>query len=187
MDRVLSRFGPGAKVLDVGANLGQYSRMAARRGLRVTAVDSDPAVIGRLWRQVSESGESVLPLVVDLAEPSAGLGWRNSESRPFLERAQGWPDIVLLLAVVHHLTVTARVPLPEVVSLAAGLTRDVVVVEYVGPEDHQFRRVCRGREQLYAGYGQPAWEEAWSREFSIEERTRLADSGRVLYWLRRQS
>ena len=94
---------------------------------------------------------------------------------------------MLLLAVVHHLVVTAGVPLQEVVSLAAGLSRDAVVVEYVGPQDGQFRRLCRGREQLYAGYGQPAWEQAWSRQFSIKERTALAGSGRVLYWLRRLS
>ncbi len=143
--------------------------------------------MGRLWREVSQARESVLPLVVDLAEPSPGLGWRNSECRPFLERAQGWSDIVMLLAVVHHLIVTAAVPLEEVVSLAAALSRDAVVVEYVGPQDGQFRRLCRGREQLYAGYGQPAWERAWGRQFSIEERTGLAGSGRVLYWLRRRS
>jgi SAM-dependent methyltransferase len=185
VERVLCRCAPGGRVLDVGANLGRYSRKAAQRGCRVTAVDSDPVVMGQLWRRVSEAGEDVLPLVVDLAEPSAGLGWRNSESRPFLERARGWPDIVLLLAVVHHLIVTARVPLREVVSLAAGLSRDALVVEYVGPEDHQFRRLCRGREKLYVGYGLPAWEEAWGRQFSIEERATLADSGRVLYWMRR--
>ena len=141
-------------------------------------------VVGRLWREVFRARECVLPLVVDLAEPSAGLGWRNSECQPFLERARGWPDLVLLLAVVHHLMVTAGVPLEEVVSLAAGLSR-AAVVEYVGPQDGQFRRLCRGREQLYAGYGQPAWEQAWGRQFSIEERIELAGSGRVLYWLRR--
>ena len=184
VDRVLARLAAGGKVLDVGANLGRYSRKAAQRGLHVTAVDSDAVVVGRLWREVFRARECVLPLVVDLAEPSAGLGWRNSECQPFLERARGWPDLVLLLAVVHHLMVTAGVPLEEVVSLAAGLSR-AAVVEYVGPQDGQFRRLCRGREQLYAGYGQPAWEQAWGRQFSIEERIELAGSGRVLYWLRR--
>ena len=185
VERALGSLATGARVLDVGANLGRYSRMAAQRGLRLTALDSDPVVMGRLWRDVSEAGESVLPLVVDVAEPSPGLGWRNSECRPFLERAKGWSDMVLMLAVAHHLVVTARVPLPEVVSLAAGLTRGYAVVEYVGPEDSQFRRLCRGREQLYTGYRREAWEQAWGREFSVEQRVSLAGAGRVLYGLRR--
>jgi SAM-dependent methyltransferase len=185
--RALARFVPGARVLDVGANLGRHSRIAAQRGLRVTAIDSDAVVMGRLWREVSQAGEDVLPLVVDLAEPSAGLGWRNAECRPFLERAQGWPDLVLLLAVAHHLLVTARVPLAELVSLVAGLSREAAVAEYVGPQDIQFRRLCRGREHLFAGYGQAAWEQAWSREFLLEERLELPGAGRLLYWFRRRN
>ena len=128
-----------------------------------------------------------MPLVVDLAEPSAGLGWCNSECRSFLERARSWSDVVLLLAVVHHLVVTARVPLNEVISLAAGLSRDAVVVEYVGPGDTQFRRLCRGREHLFTGYGQAAWEQAWNREFLLEERLELPGAGRLLYWFRRRN
>ncbi|MFB3778501.1 MAG: class I SAM-dependent methyltransferase [Bryobacteraceae bacterium] len=181
----LDRLAPGGRVLDVGANLGRYSWMAAGRGLRVTAVDSDAVVMGRLWRVASRAGEDILPLVVDLAEPSAGQGWRNAECRPFLDRARGWPDVVLLLAVVHHLVVTAGVPLPEVVSLAASLA-PIAVAEYVGPEDPQFRRLCRGRDHLYSGYGEPVWEQAWNQEFAIEERIRLDRCGRVLYRMRRR-
>jgi SAM-dependent methyltransferase len=184
VERALDHLGAGARVLDVGTNLGRYSRMAARRGLSVTAIDSDPVVVGRLWREASTSGEQVLPLVVDLAEPSPGTGWRNSEWKPFLERTQGWPDLVMLLAVVHHLVVTARVPLEEIVSLAAATTRAWVITELVEPGDPQFKRLCRGRDRLFERYGEAAWEQAWTRHFQIEERARLAGSGRVLYRLR---
>ena len=94
---------------------------------------------------------------------------------------------MLLLAVAHHLLVTARVPLAELVSLVAGLSREAAVAEYVGPQDIQFRRLCRGREHLFAGYGQAAWEQAWSREFLLEERLELPGAGRLLYWFRRRN
>ena len=136
---------PGSRVLDIGANLGRYSLMAAEMGHEVVAIDSDPVVVGRLWGEARRRKAHVLPLVVDLANPTTGSGWRNRETKGFLERAEGQFDCVLMLAVVHHLTVTHGVPVEEVVELAGRLTRGMVVVEWVGAEDAQYRRLLRGR------------------------------------------
>lgn len=144
----LERLPAGSRVLDIGANLGKYSLMAAEMGHEVVAIDSDPVVVGRLWTEARRRKLRILPLVVDLSNPAAGTGWRNRETKSFLERAEGQFDCVLMLAVVHHLTVTHGVPVEEVVDLAARLTRRQVVVEWVGPEDAQYKRLLRGRKTI---------------------------------------
>lgn len=141
----LERLKPASRVLDVGANLGRYSLMAAEMGHHVVAIDSDPVVVGRLWAEARRRSLKILPLVVDLANPTPGAGWRNGETRGFLERAEGCFDCVLMLAVVHHLAVTHGVPLAEVVELAGRLSRGMVVAEWIAPADPQYRRLLRGR------------------------------------------
>ena len=111
----------------------------ARRG-RGGAIDSDPVVVGETWRRATADRLPILPLVVDLARPSPGVGWRNGECPGFLDRAHGGFDLVLMLAVIHHMLVTERVPLDAIVEVVAELTTDRIVVEYVGPADPCFRR-----------------------------------------------
>src|ERR1019366_3194276 len=129
---------------------GHFSMMAARSGASVVALDYDPAVVGSVWRRASAEKLDILPLVVNLTRPTPAVGWRNGEWPSFLERAKGGFDAVFLLAVIHHMLVTERVPLAEIVDLAAELTTGYVVVEFVSPGDSMFRVLVRGRDELYS-------------------------------------
>lgn len=173
-------------VLDVGANTGHFSLLAAKEGARVVALDYDAACMGRLWRQARSLGLDVLPLVLNLARPTPPVGWRNGEHDSFLDRATGSFDLILLLAVVHHLLVTERVPLGELVELVASLTRQWVVVEYVPPEDPMFRRIVRGRERLHEDLTLANFEAAFRKRFEVERRNALPDTSRVLFLLRKK-
>lgn len=175
-----------SSVLDIGANTGHFSLLAAKEGARVVALDYDAACMGRLWRQASALGLDVLPLVMNVARPTPAVGWRNRENASFLDRAAGAFDLVLLLAVVHHLLVTERVPLEELVDLTAELTRRWVVVEYVPPEDPMFRRIVRGRELLHADLTRTRFELAFRERFEVERADELPDSSRVLFLLRKK-
>lgn len=176
-----------ARVLDVGANLGRYSQLAAQSGHRVVAIDSDAAVVGRLWRSASAAGADILPLVLNLAEPTPARGWDNAESPAFLQRARGAFDGILLLAVVHHLVVSHRVPIEAIVDLVAGLAPHEVLVEFVAPSDPQFDRLTRGRQALHQDYTRDRFESAWARHFHSLAQVELPDSGRRLYRLRRRA
>jgi len=171
----------GLRVLDVGCNTGQFSFLAASLGSSVVAIDSDPQVVGRLWQRARDQGADVLPLVVDLAHPTPALGWRNDEQSSFLNRATGYFDTLLMLAVVHHLLVTAQIPLPEIFSLAACLTKQDLIIEYVGPEDTQFAILTRGREELYHSYSIEQFESELEKHFHVLRTEQIRDTGRWIY------
>jgi hypothetical protein len=167
------------------ANTGLFSLIAARNGASVVALDYDPVVVGEVWRQAQAARLPVLPLVVDLTRPTPGMGWRNRECTGFLERARGHFDAVLMLAVIHHMLVTERVPLVEILDLAADLTRDIVVIEFVAPDDTMFRRLTRGREELHKDLTPAVFEAGCRRHFDIVRVQHLEGTRRWLYLLRK--
>jgi SAM-dependent methyltransferase len=173
-------------VLDVGANEGHFSFLAARTGASVVAIDFDPPVVGKIWRKASAEGLDVLPLVVDLARPTPAIGWRNQECDSFLTRAAHRFDMVLMLAVLHHLLVSERIPLEEILAQAAELTSDYAVIEFVAPQDPMFQRIVRGRELLHADLTLERFEQAARRQFDVVRSERIDGLHRWLYLLRRR-
>jgi SAM-dependent methyltransferase len=175
------------RVLDVGCNTGHYSVLSAKAGAGVVAVDGDAAVCGRVWRGAREARLDVLPLVVNIAQPTPATGFLNQECPSFLERASGGFDLVLMLAVLHHILVTERVPLRDALRLAARLTRDAVVIEFVPPADPMFKRIARGREHLHQDLTREAFEAACDECFTIVRREAAEHSSRTMYLLRRRA
>jgi 2-polyprenyl-3-methyl-5-hydroxy-6-metoxy-1,4-benzoquinol methylase len=175
------------RVLDVGANTGHFSALAARAGASVVAVDSDPVVVGEIWRNAGAEKLDILPLVVNLARPTPSTGWRNRECPGFLDRARGGFDAVLMLAVIHHMLVTERIPLAEILALAAELSTGIVIAEYVDPQDSMFRRLTRGREHLHRDLNQQVFENACRARFDIVRSQQIEGTHRRLYLLRRSA
>ncbi|MGE5648170.1 MAG: class I SAM-dependent methyltransferase [Acidobacteriota bacterium] len=180
----LDEFQP-RRVLDAGCNTGHFSALAARAGAKVVAIDYDPVVLGDVWRAARASGLDILPLTVNLTRPSPGIGWRNRECPPFLERARGAFDGILMLAVIHHMLVTERVPLPDILALAAELTTDIAVIEFIGPGDSMFRRLVRGRGELHKDLTPEAFEAACRPHFDIVRSRAIEGTHRRLYLLRK--
>lgn len=175
-----------SEVLDVGANEGCFSLLAANQGASVVAIDSDPVVIGTIWRSASEARLDVLPLVVDLTRPTPATGWRNQECASFLDRARCRFDLVMMLAVLHHMLVTERVPLEEILDLAGEITRNYVLIEFVAPQDPMFRRIVRGRDRLYSHLTRASFEAAALQRFELVRSTQIEGLERWLYLFRRR-
>lgn len=173
-------------VLDIGANAGEFSLLAAASGARVVAIDSDPEVVSAIWRAASAAKADVLPLVVDFARPTPPAGWMGREHAGFLDRAAGGFDCVLMLALIHHLLVSERIPLDQILEAAAALTTRWLLIEYVAPQDPMFRRLARGREELHEWQTRAVFEECAQAHFEIAGRMETAEF-RVLYLLRRKA
>ena len=183
--RIVERIRPRS-VLDIGCNTGRFSELAVRAGASVVAIDYDATVVGRLWRSARERKLQILPLTVDITRPSPALGWGNLELPSFLDRARRKFDLVLMLAVLHHVLITERVPLRAVLELASEMTTQFLVIEFVHPSDEMFRQLTRGRDQLFADLTREAFESEMSRELVILERLPIASSSRTLYLARKK-
>jgi SAM-dependent methyltransferase len=172
--------GESRVVLDLGANDGEYSMIAAERADHVVAVDGDERVVDLLYRRLRAAGdEKVLPLVMDLTDPSGGIGWRNRERAPFLDRVR--PDLTLALALVHHLTIAANVPLPEVVMWLAAFGGRTVV-EFPHTDDVQVQRLLANKPAgLFDDYRRDAFETLLSERFLVHRQETLPAGTRTIY------
>jgi SAM-dependent methyltransferase len=180
---VLERCRP-EHVLDVGANTGTYSLMAAEAGAEVVALDNDKAALEILWRTAASRRKAVTALVVNIARPTPAAGWRNREQLSLLDRLMGKFDLALMLAVIHHLILREQLPLGHIAELCAGLTQRWLVLEWVPPSDPMFQEWLRGRDHLYGHLSESDLSQAFSPFFTLLERAELAN-GRVLFLFER--
>ncbi|HXV58466.1 MAG TPA: hypothetical protein VD704_11405 [Gaiellaceae bacterium] len=167
-------------VWDLGCNDGRYTRIAAAEADYAVAVDADAAVVEGLYRALREEGsETILPLVGNVADPSPGLGWRGAERRPLADRAR--PDLTLALALVHHVALTANVPLRSFLDWLADLGTELVI-EFPARDDPMVRRLlARKGPAANPDYETDAFERALEERWRIERREALPSGTRMLY------
>ena len=173
-----------AVVWDVGANDGYFSRLAAETAGYVLALDADDVILDEVYRSLKVSGpDNVLPIVQDLADPSPGIGWRGLERPPLGDRSS--PDLVLCLAVVHHLVIGRNVPLRAVVAWLADLGARVVL-EFVAPEDPMVRALTVNKKphEVHRDYNEADLRSYLNERFVIENEDELPGGTRRLFALR---
>ena len=173
-----------AHVLDVGANTGVYSRIAAESGAAVVAWDTDVQASEINWQAARKAGLSILPLVADFARPTPAAGWRNRECASLLDRAKGQFDCVMMLGILHHLLVADQIPLPAILEQLAEISSRWAIVEWIPKGDSQFESLCRGRHELYGHLSEEYFLRTLALRFTVRERNLLAN-GRSLWLLER--
>ena len=164
-------------------NNGRYSRIAAEGARTVVAVDADQGPVELLYRDLRDEGnEQILPLTMNLADPSPGLGWRGLERKSLPDR--GKPDLVLALALVHHVAISANVPVKEFVDWLASLG-SALVIEFPTREDPMVKKLLAPkRDGLHPDYELGFFERTPRGGFDIERSERLESGTRVLYHAR---
>lgn len=166
-------------VWDLGANTGIFSRLAADAGVLTISSDIDPAAVEKNYLDSRQKKETnLLPLVLDLTNPSPAIGWGNEERDSFA--ARGPVDAVMALALVHHLAISNNVPLPDVAAYFSRLGR-FLIVEFIPKEDSQVQRLLATREDIFPNYNQAGFEEAFLACYTIRETCAITGSKRVLY------
>lgn len=179
----LDKIRPGM-VWDLGANLGIFSRIASEKGIQTISFDIDPAAVERNYLQCATAGETnILPLIVDLTNPSSGIGWANRERMSFIER--GPADAVLALALVHHLAISNNVPLSKVAEFFSNIS-NWLIIEFIPKTDRQVQRLLTTREDIFPEYASQNFEAEFSKFFAIQCCAPIRDSERTLYLMQRK-
>jgi len=171
-----------ASVWDLGANNGIFSRLASEKGIPTVAADIDPSAVELGYLQVKkEKTKNLLPLVLDLTNPSPGAGWNNEERQSFTQR--GPVDLVMALALIHHLAISNNVPLERVAKCFAQMGK-WLIIEFVPKSDSQVQRLLSSRLDIFDGYSEVGFEESFSKYYTIEQKVPVKDSQRILYLMR---
>jgi ribosomal protein L11 methylase PrmA len=170
-------------VWDLGANKGVFSRVAAENGAFVVSSDIDPTAVEKNYRQMkAEKAENLLPLLLDLTNPSPSIGWASEERDSFAGR--GPADMVLALALIHHLSITNNVPLFQAADFFARLGK-WLVIEFVPKADSQVQKLLVSREDIFPEYTREGFEAAFQQRFRITEAINVRESERTLYLMER--
>jgi hypothetical protein len=174
-----------SSIWDLGGNVGVFSRIAAaNRGL-VVSFDIDPAAVEKNYLQCRNSKERrILPLLVDLTNPSPAIGWMNSERSSLIER--GPTDLALALALLHHLAISGNVPLRNIASFLKKICKHLII-EFVPKEDSQIQRLLRTRDDIFFDYNEEYFEQSFKSYFRIMDKKSIPKSGRIVYLMKTRS
>lgn len=172
-----------SNVWDLGSNTGVFSRIASDSGIPTTAFDLDPAAVEMNYLQLKKNCEQyILPLVIDLTNPSPNLGW-NCEERDSIKK-RGPADCIMALALIHHLAISNNVPLDRIAAFFAELC-SFLIIEFVPKEDSQVRRLLRSREDIFTNYDRDSFESAFKVYFKVMRFDLIEGSNRYLYLMQR--
>lgn len=171
-------------VWDLGSNTGRFSRIAQKKGVLTICFDIDPAAVEISYLLMKRERQSnILPLVMDLTNPSAGLGWGNRERKPLEARRK--PDMVFALALIHHLAISNNLPLSSIAAFFRGLSR-WLVVEFIPKSDSQVQRLLASREDIFNHYSQDNFERTFEKDFFMHKKMAVKGSQRTVYLMERK-
>jgi len=181
VEQQLATLKPG-RVLDIGANTGDFSALAATQGAQVISLERDATAADQIYKRSLVQKLDVQTIHADLSRPTPAVGWENQESLALLSRLEQQFHMVMMLAVIHHIVLLEQIPLRAIVELAARLTRRWLIVEWVPVEDPMFQSLMRGRTELYGHLHERDLLAACEGLFRVAAEHRLTN-GRVLFLL----
>jgi hypothetical protein len=166
-------------VWDMGANTGVFSRLASTKGINTISYDIDPLAVEKNYLSSSQNSEqNILPLILDLTNPSSGIGWNHDERMSIIQR--GPADMVFALALVHHLAISNNVPLNKLAEFFSQISK-FLIIEFVPKSDSQVKRLLLTRDDIFENYDKKFFEIEFSKFFKIINSKKILDSERTIY------
>lgn len=173
-----------SSVWDLGGNDGHFSRVASDQGIPTISFDIDPVAVEQNYQHVKEKKEThILPLVLDLTNPSPAIGWANAERDDLTTR--GPAHTLLALALIHHIAISNNVPLAKIAYYLSQLGNNLII-EFVPKSDSKVQYLLKSREDIFVHYNEQDFEKSFGEYFSIEEKQQVLHSERTVYLMKRK-
>ena len=170
---------------DLGANTGMFSRLASKQGISSVAFDSDPVAVEKNYLDcIKDNEQNLYPCLLDLTNPSSSLGWDNRERTSFIKR--GPVDMVLALALIHHLAISNNLPFERIAGFFQKLCK-FLIIEFVPKNDSQVQRLLATRKDIFDNYTKESFESAFGKYFKNIESVQVEDSQRSIYSMESRS
>jgi hypothetical protein len=170
-------------VWDLGGNTGEFSRAASDLQITTVCFDIDPGAVQQNYDLVKQNKEKfMLPLCMDLTNPSPDLGWHNAERESM--QARGPVDLVMALALIHHLAISNNVPLVDVAKFFADLG-EYLIIEFVPKSDSQVKRLLASRLDIFPDYTLAGFKQAFAQYYILLDEKPVQGSERTLFLMKR--
>lgn len=164
---------------DLGANTGYFSKDIVTKNTIVINFDNDFLTTENNYKDVRERKlTNVLPLIMDLTNPSSNVGWANDERSSIIER--GPCDVALALALIHHLAITNNLPFNLIAEFFSRICK-WLIIEYVPKSDIQVRKMLINREDIFPKYTQTEFEAVFTKYFRLYKKMNVKNSERIVY------
>jgi ribosomal protein L11 methylase PrmA len=184
VSRLLDQIKPRL-LFDFGANTGAFSRIACDKGITTVSFDMDPASVEYSYNECIARNEThLLPLVMDVSNPSPGIGWSNSERMNLIER--GPADAVLMLALIHHLRIACNIPL-RIIAQYFSMTGLFLIIEFIPKNDSQVQKLLLTRKDIFSDYSEEIFEYEFKIYFSILSKLKIKESERIIYLMKKNN
>ena len=142
-------------------------------------MDLDPTCVENNFQRIKHNGKTnILPLVIDLSNPSPAIGWHHRERDSLLQR--GPVDMSLALALIHHLVISNNVPMQQLCDFFHDTCKNLII-EFIPKSDSQVNHLLKTREDIFVDYNQSAFENTFLAHFDILDKQKLCGSERTLY------
>lgn len=169
-------------VWDLGSNTGTFSRIASNKNIPTISFDMDPMAVCKNYLECKKTEDQfLLPLVLDLTNPSPRLGWGNEERNSFAER--GPADLAMALALIHHIAISNNTPFDKIANFFSKICRNLII-EFVPKEDSNTQRLLKNREDIFKKYTEQEFEKEFGKFFEIKEKIKVNNSERTLYLMK---
>jgi len=166
-------------IWDLGANTGMFSRLASSRGINTISFDIDPLAVEKNYQMATKNNDqNILPLILDLSNPSSSIGWNNDERMSLVQR--GPADLIFALALIHHLAISNNVPLYKIAEFFSKISK-FLIIEFVPKSDSQVKRLFLSRDDIFDDYDEKNFEIEFSKFFKIINSKKILDSERIIY------
>lgn len=172
-------------ILDLGANTGEFSLLAAQTTEKIISADFDADCINHLYNQTKQNKIKIIfPLVINISNPTPAIGWANTERESFWQRIN--VDLIMALALVHHLCISGNISFPMLAELLKNKCR-YLVIEFVPKSDPKVQQLLSYRKDVFEEYTEPNFEKAFSNHFMIIKKDTVTSTNRVLYLMKNKN